>query len=37
MGSGDQRTKKGKIRRGTYGKARPKKDKKKPEAAVKSK
>ena len=25
MGKGDQRTKRGKIRRGTYGKSRPKK------------
>ena len=33
MGKGDKRTKKGKIYRGTYGKRRPRKKKKKPAAA----
>lgn len=30
MGKGDQKTKRGKIHRGTYGKLRPKKGKKNP-------
>ena len=37
MGCGDQRTKKGKIRRGTFGKSRPKKNKKKQETEAKNK
>ena len=34
MGKGDRRTKRGKIWRGTYGKYRPRKKKKKKEAKV---
>ena len=35
MGKGDKRTKKGKIYRGSYGKRRPRKLKKKPKPAPK--
>lgn len=35
MGKGDKRTKKGKIYRGSYGKRRPRKLKKKPAAPKK--
>ncbi|NPA26653.1 MAG: 30S ribosomal protein THX [Chloroflexi bacterium] len=34
MGKGDRRTRRGKIWRGTYGKSRPRKKKKKVEASM---